>query len=34
MAYDEEFRLRVIVHKDSEHTFKEVYEAFGVDSKR
>jgi transposase len=34
MAYDEMFRLRVIVYKDSGHTFKEVYEAFGVDSQR
>ena len=34
MAYDEKFRLRVIKYKDSGHTFKEVYEAFGVDSQR
>jgi transposase len=34
MAYDEKFRLRVIEYKGSGHTFKEVYEAFGVDSQR
>jgi transposase len=34
MAYDEKFRLRVIEYRDSGHTFKEVYEASGVDSKR
>jgi transposase len=34
MAYDEKFRLRLIEYKDSGHTFKEVYEAFGVDSQR
>jgi transposase len=34
MAYDTKFRQRVIEYKDAGHTFKEVNEAFGVDSKR
>jgi transposase len=34
MAYDTKFRKRVIEYKDSGHTFKEVYEAFRIDSKR
>jgi transposase len=34
MAYDKIFRKRVIEYKDAGHTFKEVNEAFGVDSKR
>jgi hypothetical protein len=34
MAYDVKFRKRVIKYKDAGHTFKEVNEAFGVDSKR
>jgi transposase len=34
MAYDKKFRLRVIKYKDAGHTFKEVYEAFGVYSHR
>jgi transposase len=34
MAYDVKFRGRVINYKDAGHTFKEVSEAFGVDSKR
>ncbi|MDR2096989.1 MAG: helix-turn-helix domain containing protein, partial [Spirochaetaceae bacterium] len=34
MAYDVLFRKRVIEYKDAGHTFKEVNEAFGVDSKR
>jgi transposase len=34
MAYDKKFRQRVIEYKDAGHTFKEVAEAFGVDSKR
>jgi transposase len=34
MAYDEVFRKRVIEYKNAGHTFKEVNEAFGVDSKR
>jgi transposase len=34
MAYDKKFRLRVINYKDAGHTFKEVYEAFGVYSHR
>ena len=34
MAYDKKFRLRVIKYKDAGHTFKEVYEAFGVYSNR
>ena len=34
MAYDEKFRRRVIEYKDSGHTFKEMYEAFGADSGR
>jgi transposase len=34
MAYDKVFRKRVIEYKDAGHTFKEVEEAFGVDSKR
>ncbi|MDR1232292.1 MAG: transposase [Spirochaetaceae bacterium] len=34
MAYDKKFRQRVIEYKDAGHTFKEVNEAFGVDSKR
>jgi transposase len=34
MAYDEKFRRRVIEYKEAGHTFKEVYEAFGVDSGR
>jgi hypothetical protein len=34
MAYDEVFRKRVIEYKNVGHTFKEVNEAFGVDSKR
>ena len=33
MAYDERFRRRVLEYKASGHTFKEVYEAFGVDNK-
>ena len=33
MAYDEKYRSRVIEYKDAGHTFKEVYEAFGVNSK-
>jgi transposase len=34
MAYDVVFRKRVIAYKDAGHTFQEVDEAFGVDSKR
>ena len=34
MAYDEVFKRRVIEYKDTGHTFKDVDEAFGVDSKR
>jgi hypothetical protein len=34
MAYDVVFRKRVTKYKDAGHTFKEVNEAFGVDSKR
>jgi transposase len=34
MAYDVVFRRRVIEYKNTGHTFKEVNEAFGVDSKR
>jgi transposase len=34
MAYDKKFRQRVIEYKDAGHTFKEVIEAFGVDSQR
>jgi transposase len=34
MAYEAIFRKRVIEYKNAGHTFKEVYEAFGVDSKR
>jgi transposase len=34
MAYDVVFRKRVIEYKDAGHTFKDVQEAFGVDSKR
>jgi transposase len=34
MAYDVVFRKRVIEYKNAGHTFKEVREAFGVDSKR
>jgi transposase len=34
MAYDAKFRERVIRYKDSGHTFAQVHEAFGVDSKR
>jgi transposase len=34
MAYNVVFRRRVIEYKDAGHTFKEVHEAFGVDSKR
>jgi transposase len=34
MAYDVIFRKRVIEYKNAGHTFKEMYEAFGVDSKR
>jgi transposase len=34
MAYDVKFRKRVLKYKDAGHTFKEVNEAFGVDSKR
>jgi transposase len=34
MAYDVVFRKRVIEYKDAGHTFKDVNEAFGVDSKR
>jgi transposase len=34
MAYDAKFRERVIRYKDSGHTFVQVYEAFGVDSRR
>ncbi|MDR0378253.1 MAG: transposase [Spirochaetaceae bacterium] len=30
MAYEEEFRRRVIEYKDSGHTFAQVHEAFGV----
>jgi transposase-like protein len=30
MAYDKEFRRRVIEYKDAGHTFAEVYEEFGV----
>jgi transposase len=33
MAYSDDFRKRVIAYKDSGHTFKEVYEAFGVRAK-
>jgi transposase len=33
MAYDEKFRRRVINYKDSGHTFAEVREAFGVNSR-
>jgi transposase len=33
MAYDEKFRRRVINYKDSGHTFTEVHEAFGVNSR-
>jgi hypothetical protein len=34
MAYDEKFRRRIIEYKDAGHTFKEMNEAFGVDSNR
>ncbi|MDR2363660.1 MAG: transposase [Spirochaetaceae bacterium] len=34
MAYDVIFRKRVIEYKNAGHAFKEVDEAFGVDSKR
>jgi transposase len=34
MAYDVVFRKRVIGYKDAGHTFKEVNEAYGVDSRR
>jgi transposase len=34
MAYDKIFRKRVIEYKDAGHTFKQVNEAFGVDSRR
>jgi transposase len=34
MAYNVVFRERVIEYKDAGHTFKDVNEAFGVDSKR
>ncbi|MDR2097576.1 MAG: helix-turn-helix domain containing protein [Spirochaetaceae bacterium] len=34
MAYDVVFRKRVIEYKDAGHTFKDIQEAFGVDSKR
>jgi transposase len=34
MAYDVVFRKRVIEYKEAGHTFKDVQEAFGVDSKR
>jgi transposase len=34
MAYDEIFRKRVIEYKDAGHTFKQLNEAFDVDSKR
>jgi transposase len=34
MAYDAVFRKRVIEYKNAGHTFKEVNEVFGVDSKR
>jgi hypothetical protein len=30
MAYDNKFRQRVITYKAAGHTFKEVYEAFGI----
>jgi transposase len=33
MAYDEKFRRRVINYKDEGHTFAEVHEAFGVNSR-
>jgi transposase len=33
MAYDEKFRRRVISYKDEGHTFAEVHEAFGVNSR-
>ncbi|MHB9294205.1 hypothetical protein Holit_03332 [Hollandina sp. SP2] len=33
MPYDGVFRKRVIAYKDAGHTFKDVNEAFGVDSK-
>jgi transposase len=34
MAYETIFRKRGIEYKETGHTFKEMYEAFGVDSKR
>jgi hypothetical protein len=34
MSYDKIFRKRIIEYKDVRHTFKEVTEAFGVDSRR
>jgi transposase len=34
MAYDERFRRQVIKYKEAGHTFKEMYEAFGVDAGR
>lgn len=34
MAYDEKYRWHAIDYKDSGHMFKELYEAFGVDSGR
>jgi transposase len=33
MAYDEKFRQRVINYKDEGHTFAEVHQAFGVNSR-
>ncbi|MDR2447201.1 MAG: helix-turn-helix domain containing protein, partial [Treponema sp.] len=34
MAYETTFRKRAMEYKETGHTFKEMYEAFGVDSKR
>jgi transposase len=34
MVYDKIFRKRVIEYRNPGHTFKEVNEAFGVDSRR
>jgi transposase len=34
MAYDSNFKLLVIKYKDAGHTFAEMYEAFGVGSRR
>ena len=34
MTYDKKFRKQAIAYKDSGHTFKELNEAFGIDSGR